>query len=170
MKKTVLLIMAVFTMSATLQAQKVGYVNTQTILKEIPEYNVAQQQIERMQKQYEAQVQTEMKKVEELYNRYQKEKGSMSQTERSEREKEIITLERAAKEMQRNFFGQEGAMAVRSKELLDPVMKKVQSIVKEVADSEEIIIIFDISTAQGIIYNNPAYDLTRRVIDKINQY
>ncbi len=169
MKKTVLLIVMLLALSTTLSAQRVGYINSQTILNEMPEYISATQQIDRLRKQYESQVQAEMKKVEELYKKYQQDKNLLSQQLRSERENQIITLERSAKELQRELFGQEGAMAVRSKELIEPIMNRLQTVVKEVADREEIIMVFDISTLQGIIYNNTQYDLTQKVLTKLKE-
>ncbi len=134
--------------STIIKAQSFGYINTETILKAIPEYATAQQQIQRVKAQYDAEIEGELKKVEQLYNTYQSQKANLSQNERSLRENEIITKERAVKELQKKYFGQEGVMAAKSKEIMEPIMTKLKSAIEKVAQSEGFIIIFDIATAQ----------------------
>ncbi|MCK9305334.1 MAG: OmpH family outer membrane protein [Bacteroidales bacterium] len=170
MKKTFLLIITFLTISAgSLSAQRTGYINSQSVLNEVPEYVAATQQIERLRKQYESQVQSEMKRVEELYNKYQQQKNSLSQSQKREAESQIISLERSAKELQKSFFGQEGALSVRSRELLEPVMTRLETVVKEIAESEDLGMVIDISAMQGVIYYNPRYDLSKRVLEMMNQ-
>lgn len=168
MRKIILLTLVIFASSAIVKAQTFGYVNTEKILEKMPEYTNAQQQIDRLKKQYEAQIEAEMKVVESMYNQYQSEKQALSDTQRERRESEIINRERAAKELQKSYFGQDGTLSDRSKELLNPIKDRVQTAIEKVASEGGIILVFDIATAQGIIYNNPAYDLTPRVLKKLN--
>lgn len=168
MRRVILITLIVLASSAAVQAQSFGYVNTEKILEKIPEYTVAQQQIDRLKKQYDAQIEAEMKVVENLYNKYQSEKASLDQNQRQSRENEIISKERAAKDLQKSYFGQDGTLAAKSKELLNPIKDKVQAVIEKIAGESGIILVFDIATAQGIIYNNPAYDLTSKVLQKLN--
>ena len=168
MRKLFLLTLVILASSAFVKAQTFGYVNTDKILERIPEYNNAQQQIDRLKKQYEAQIDAELKVVESMYNQYQSEKQTLSGSQREMREGEIIKKERAAKELQKTFFGQEGALSKRSLELLTPIKDRVQAAIEKVAVEGGIILVFDIATAQGIIYNNPANDLTTKVLKKLN--
>jgi len=168
MRRIFLLSLVILASSTILQAQSFGYVNTEKILKAIPEYTTAQQQIERIKTQYETEIQGELKKVEQLYNTYQSQKVNLSQNERSIRENDIIVKERAAKELQKKYFGQEGTMAAKSKELLEPIMTKLKEAIEKVAQTEGIIIIFDIATSQGVVYNNPANDLSQKVLKVLN--
>lgn len=168
MRRVILFTLILLASAATVQAQTFGYVNTEKILEKIPEYIVAQQQIDRLKKQYDAQIEVEMKNIEALYNQYQSEKSPLSQNQREIREKEIITRERAAKELQKSYFGQEGTLAQKSKELLNPIKDRVQTAIEKIANEDGIILIFDIATSQGIIYNNPTYDLTAKVLQRLN--
>lgn len=168
MRKLFLVTLVILASSAFVKAQNFGYVNTDKILERIPEYNNAQQQIDRLKKQYEAQIDAELKVVESMYNQYQTEKQTLSGSQREMRESEIIKKERAAKELQKTFFGQEGALSKRSLELLTPIKDRVQAAIEKVAVEGGIILVFDIATAQGIIYNNPANDLTSKVLKKLS--
>lgn len=168
MRRIILLALIVLTSSSIVQAQAFGYVNTEKILEKIPEYAIAQQQIDILKKQYEAQIESEMKVVEALYNRYQSEKSTLSPAQRETRENEVITKERSAKELQRTYFGQEGTLSNKSKELLNPIKERVQTAIEQLAKENGIILVFDIATAQGIIYNNQAYDLSAKVLQRLN--
>ncbi|MEA5004865.1 MAG: OmpH family outer membrane protein [Rikenellaceae bacterium] len=168
MRRIFLLSLVILASSTIIKAQSFGYINTETILKAVPEYATAQQQIQRVKAQYDAEIEGELKKVEQLYNTYQSQKANLSQNERSLRENEIITKERAVKELQKKYFGQEGVMAAKSKEIMEPIMTKLKSAIEKVAQTEGFIIIFDIATAQGVVYNNPANDLSQKVIKLLN--
>ncbi len=168
MRRIFLLSLLILASSTIIKAQSFGYINTETILKAIPEYATAQQQIQRVKAQYDAEIEGELKKVEQLYNTYQSQKANLSQNERSLRENEIITKERAVKELQKKYFGQEGVMAAKSKEIMEPIMTKLKSAIEKVAQSEGFIIIFDIATAQGVVYNNPENDMSQKVIKLLN--
>ena len=79
-------------------AQKVGYVNTETILESVPEYKLAKEKLETLNKQYKAKVDNEYAAIEKLYNSYQQQKASLNSTQRQMKENEIIEKEKAAKE------------------------------------------------------------------------
>jgi outer membrane protein len=68
---------------------------------------------------------------------------------------------------QQDIFGQDGVMAVKSKELLNPIRDFVQKAIDEVAKETGTILIFDIATTQGIIFSDPKGDLTPRVLNKL---
>ncbi len=168
MRRIFLLSLVILASSTIIKAQSFGYINTETILKAVPEYATAQQQIQRVKAQYDAEIEGELKKVEQLYNTYQAQKANLSQSERSLRENEIIPQERAVKELQKKYFGQEGVMAAKSKEIMEPIMTKLKSAIEKVAQTEGFIIIFDIATVQGVVYNNPANDMSQKVIKLLN--
>ena len=169
MKRIFLLSLVVLASSTIMKGQSFGYVNSETILNALPQYKTAQQQIERIKSQFDAEIEKGLKEVEQMFNTYQSQKASLSQNERDQREKEIIMRERAVKDLQKKYFGQAGEMSARSKELLEPIMSKFNAAVEKIANSEGIIIIFDVATSPGIIYNNSAYDLSQKVIKLLNQ-
>ncbi len=167
MKKLVTIVAMITVMAVTALAQTVGYVNTETILSKIPEYNQAQQQLERLKSQYDTQFQSELKVIENLFAKYQQEKAQLNDMQRQMRENDIISRERTLKERQMEVFGNEGVMAARSKELLEPIKDLVLKAVESVAKESGVGMIFDISATQGVIYNDPKADLTNRVLDKM---
>ena len=86
MKK--LFVLAVASLIVCLQAsaqnvpQKCGYVNTETILNAIPEYKVATDKLQALGDQYQEAVKKDYAEIEKLYNTYQKQKASLSASQR----------------------------------------------------------------------------------------
>lgn len=167
MKKIAIIAVIMLSMSIAAVGQTTGFVNTETILAEVPEYVQAQQQLERLKSQYELQMQNQIKIIETLFSRYQSQKPTLGEMERQARENEIITKERAVKEKQQELFGQDGVMAVKSKELLDPIMDVVQKAVDQVAKDNGYLIVLDLASVQGVIYKDDRANLTPLVLKRL---
>lgn len=167
MRKIAIIAVIMLSISTAAVGQTTGYVNTEAILAEVPEYVQAKEQLERLQNQYELQMQNEVKVVEDLFTRYQAEKLTLSNVQREARENEIITKERAVKEKQQNIFGQEGIMAEQSKKLMEPIMEIVQKAIDQVAKENGYLIVIDLASLQGVIYKDARIDLNPLVIRKL---
>ena len=164
MKKILIIFVAVMSVAFQLNAQKVGYIDTEKILSSIPAYRSAQQQLESLSEQYQSVIEAEYAKVEALYNKYQQQKSNLTVQARQSRENEIIQKEQAVKELQKEYFGAEGAMQQYSARLLDPIKEKVDAAIAKVAQQGGYMVILDLASMQGVAYSNPAYDLSGEVI------
>lgn len=162
--KRFLFIAAAFLFAVQLNAQRVGFLDTEKILASIPEYNSAKSQLESLEKGYRTKVENEFAAIEKLYNTYQANKGTMSQVVRAQKENEIISKEEAAKKLQESYFGENGIMQKKSQELLSPIKERVQAAIERVAKSGGYMMIVDIASQSGVIYTNSQYDLSQEVI------
>ena len=162
--KRFLFIAAAFLFAVQLNAQRVGFLDTEKILASIPEYNSAKSQLESLEKGYRTKVENEFAAIEKLYNAYQANKGTMSQVVRAQKENEIISKEEAAKKLQESYFGENGIMQKKSQELLSPIKERVQAAIERVAKSGGYMMIVDIASQRGVIYTNSQYDLSQEVI------
>ena len=162
--KRFLFIAAAFLFAVQLNAQRVGFLDTEEILASIPEYNSAKSQLESLEKGYRTKVENEFAAIEKLYNAYQANKGTMSQVVRAQKENEIISKEEAAKKLQESYFGENGIMQKKSQELLSPIKERVQAAIERVAKSGGYMMIVDIASQSGVIYTNSQYDLSQEVI------
>ena len=144
--------------------QKIGYVNTETILAAIPEYKVASEKLETLSNQYQEKIKQEYSKIETLYNNYQKQKATLSAATRQAKENEIITKEREVKKLQQSYFGQEGQIQKKSEELIGPIKEKVQKAIDMVAEKGGYMLIIDIATSGGVVYAASDADLSQQVI------
>ena len=148
-------------------AQKFAFVDTDYILKNIPSYNAAQEELNKASEQWEAEVAVEYEAIEEMYKTYQSERVLLTDEMRSKREEEIITREREVKELQRKYFGPEGELFKKREELVKPIQDAIYKAVKELSAEGGYAVIFDTSSGASILYSNPRYDLSDEVLKKL---
>ena len=164
MKRICTVLIALFAGFGLLSAQKIAYINTETILNEIPAYLAAQQQLNALSDKYKATIETELGKVENLYQTYQSNRSTMSATQRQNAENEIIAKERVVQEKQKIYFGEEGIMAKKAEELLSPIRSDVDKAISEVARMNGCDLVIDLAAVQGVVYKNEALDLSKAVL------
>lgn len=164
MKKLLVLLLALTASLGTLCAQKIGYVNTDTILNGIPAYAAAQEQLNALSDKYRATIETEMGKIETLYQEYQNSRNSMSASARQNAEAEIIAKERVVQEKQKIYFGEDGIMAKRAEELLGPIRKQVDKAIADVARQGGYDLILDLAAMQGVVFKKAELDLSQQVL------
>lgn len=164
MRKLSLLFALLAVWSFGLNAQNIAFVNTETILESISEYNSAQEFLNNLSDKYKATLEQEIGKIDALYQNYQKNKASMSASQRAAAEEEIISKEKVVKEKQNIYFGEDGIMYRKSEELLSPIKQRVDAVIESVISEQGgVDLVIDIAVNQGIVYYNKARDLTEKV-------
>ena len=169
MKKIVIVITALLAFIGTLSAQKIAYINTEDILNEIPSYVSAQNQLNTLSDKYKAAIETELGKIESLYQVYQTSRGSMTAAQRKSAEDEIIAKERVVQEKQKIYFGEDGIMAKKAEELLAPIRDRVNRVIEAVAKKGGYDLVLDLAALQGVVYKRDAIDLTEIVTELVLQ-
>lgn len=164
MKRIAIAILAVLFATVCASAQKVGYIESQTILSQIPEYKTAQSKLELLSNQYQNEIQTKYKSIETLYNTYQESKSGMSATVRAQKEAQIISMEKDVKALEKKYFGQDGYMQKKSEELLNPIKDRIAEAIEKVAQQGNYSLILDISAMQGIAYAKQGDNLSSSVL------
>ena len=167
MKKGLLTLAFIVCVALTASAQKFAYVNTEYILKKIPAYKTAQDQLDRLTQQYEKEIEGRYQKLEELYKSYQADKVLLTEDMKQRRENEIITKEKEVKELQRTYFGQEGTLDKRKDELLKPIQEKISNAIKELATQDGYAVIFDSAANPSMLFTAPRYDLSDKILEKL---
>ena len=91
-------------------AQKFAMVDMEYIMKNIPAYETANDQVNQVSKKWQSEVDAQMQEVQKMYKNYQTELVFMSEDMKTKREEEIVTKEKAAQELKRKYFGPEGEL------------------------------------------------------------
>lgn len=169
MKKIALTLCLAFAAFIGAQAQNVCYIDTEEILATVPEYQKAQDQLNKLAETYRTALEEELSAVDKLYKDYQSRKASLSASERQRLEEEIITKEKAVKTKQNTYFGEDGVMANKSEELLAPIKEKLQAAIDAVAYRFNCSLIIDLAITTGIVYRDSRYDLTDEVIEYLKK-
>ncbi|WP_443939918.1 OmpH family outer membrane protein [Pedobacter sp. MW01-1-1] len=167
MKKS-LLIAFLICSSFGVFAQKFAYVDTEYILKNMPEYKSAMNQLDVASKQWQQQVDQNFSEIDRMYKAYQADQVLLTDDMRKRRENEIIEKEKKAKEFQRQKFGPDGELFQSRSALLKPIQDKVADVIKQIAKAKYLDFIFDKSSeATMMIYASSSYDLSNDVITKL---
>jgi outer membrane protein len=167
MKKIIL--SAFFTLLAFsyAHAQRFAYVDSDYILKHMPEYISAQKQLNALSDEWQKEVDGKFEDVDRLYKAYQADQVLMTPEMKKRREAEIADKEKAAKDFQRSKFGPDGELTQRSNALIKPIQDRIAKAVQAVAESDDLDMIFDKNSEVIMMYANPRYDKSAEVITKL---
>lgn len=163
MKKMVLT-MALVLMGAAAMAQNCIVVNSEKVFKSIAAYNTAIEELDQLAKNYEEWVEAKFEEVESLYNNYQQQKASLSQTTRQQWESVILQKEQQANEYQEELFGQEGTLMKQRIEKIKPIQEKVFAAIEAYAKQVGAQVVIDSANNPTLLYSAAAVDRTNEVI------
>jgi outer membrane protein len=167
MKKFVITLVAAFLFTGISFSQKFAFVDSEYILQNIPSYNAAQQELNKVSELWEVEISTEYEEIEKMYKTYQSERVLLTDEMRSKREEEIMAKELEVKELQRKYFGQEGDLYKKREELVKPIQDALYKALKEISAEGGYAVIFDSASGASILYSNPRYDLSDEVLKKL---
>lgn len=148
-------------------SQKFGYVDTDYILKKMPEYAEAQKEIDKLSTSWQQEIMTMSKDIEAMYNDLQAEEVLLTPEMKKERESLIARKEAELKAYQKKIFGFEGLLFLKKKELIKPVQDKVFEAVERVCKEQKLTIMFDKASDIVMIYTDPRHDYTDYVLEEL---
>ena len=156
-----------FLLSIESKSQKFGYVNSDFILNNMPEYKEAMSEIDNLSKAWE-------KEVSEMYDILEKKEIILKNEEilltKEMYEEKRIQLDEEWKEVreyQQKVFGFEGLYFLKKKELIEPIQDILFESVEKVAKKNRLQIIFDKSSEPILLYTNPIHDYTDYVMEDL---
>jgi len=167
MKKILFILGFTFLAITTAFAQRFAYVDSDYILKHMPEYASAQRQLEAMSAQWQKDVDTKYQEIDRLYKAYQADEVLMTPDMKKRRQAEIDDKQKSAKEFQRQKFGPDGELAQKSNEIIKPIQEKMIKAIQAVAENDDIDMIFDKNSEVMMLYANPRYNKSDDVIIKL---
>lgn len=166
MKKHLLLLTLLMTVSLGASAQKFALVDMQYILKNIPNYEMMNEQLETVSKRWQQEVKTLQDEAEMLYKKYQSDLVFLTSEQKRDREQTIIQTEQKAADLQGKYFGPEGELFKKRSEMIKPLQDEIWQAIKEIAQQNSFQLVLDRSTS-GIVFANPAIDISDQVLSKL---
>jgi len=167
MKKILFILGFTLLAVTTAFAQRFAYVDSDYILKHMPEYASAQRQLEALSTQWQKDVDARYQEIDRLYKAYQADEVLMTPDMKKRRQAEIDDKQKSAKEFQRQKFGPDGELAQKSNEIIKPIQEKMTKAIQAVAENDDIDMIFDKNSEVMMLYANPRYDKSADVIIKL---
>jgi outer membrane protein len=168
MKKIISILFLVGLLSSHLSAQlKIGYIDSDTIMDNLPDVQDARQKLDAMIRDW----QTELRNMEAEHKKkkddFDKRNLVMTDQTRNEAEKELADLERNISDFRDKKFGPKGELFQKQDELMKPLQNKIFNVIQEIAADEDFDYVFDRSGDIIFLYAKPEYDLTAKVLEQL---
>ena len=121
---------------APIAAQKfsVAYVDMQYILKNLPQYETANEQLNMFSKRWQKDIDAAQNEAKILATNYQTEQIFLSAEMKERREAEILAKEQEVLELKRKYFGQDGEWYKKRESLLKPIQDEVYNAIQDIAN------------------------------------
>ena len=151
----------------SVSAQKFALVDMEYILKNIPAYERANEQINQVSKQWQAEVDALSTEAQTLYKNYQNEVVFLSKEQKKQRQDAIVEKERQAAELKKQYFGPEGELFKKRTALMSPIQEEIYSAIKDIADLRGYQLVLDRASDSGILFGSPKIDISSEVLRKL---
>jgi outer membrane protein len=163
MKK--MMITALFAVVAlTAHAQKFALIDMEYILKNIPAYEFANEQLNQASKKWQAEVEALNTQAQTLYKNYQNEVVFLSQEQKKAKQEEIMNKEKEASDLRKKYFGPEGELFKKRESLITPIQDDIYNVVKQISEQRGYSLVLDRASDSGIIFASPKIDISAEVI------
>ncbi len=147
--------------------QRIAFIDSEAILNRIPEYATVQQQIDRTAKEWETELETKKKEVDEMFRQYQSRELLYTNDERRRKREEIVRAEEEIERLRMKYFGPEGDLFTQQDKLMRPLQERILTAVEEVATSEGYDYVFDRSGDFLFLYAREQHDISEKVLQEI---
>ena len=154
-------------MAITANAQKYALIDMEYILKNVPAYERANEQLNQVSKKWQAEVEALNIEASTMYKNYQNEVVFLSQEQKKAKKEAIMNKEKEASELKKKYFGPEGELFKKREALMGPIQEEIYNAVKEVSDLRGYSLVLDRASNSGIIFGSPKIDISNEVLKKL---
>ncbi len=167
MKKFLILLVLSILWGSTGWAQKIGYTDMEFITSKMPEYQLAQTEMKKFSDKWASEIRDKFAEIDRMQRAYMAEEILLTEDLKRKRQSEIKEKELEAGEYNSKIFGMEGLLFQKKKELMKPVMEKVQRAITKVCAQRRLDFMFDKSSDIGMLYTNPKHDYSDYVMEEL---
>lgn len=154
-------------MAITANAQKYALIDMEYILKNVPAYERANEQLNQVSKKWQAEVEALNIEASTMYKNYQNEVVFLSQEQKKAKQEAIMNKEKEASELKKKYFGPEGELFKKREALMGPIQEEIYNAVKKVSDLRGYSLVLDRASNSGIIFGSPKIDISNEVLKKL---
>ena len=166
MKKLIITcLVAIVSLAA--HAQKFALIDMEYIMKNIPAYERANEQLNQVSKKWQAEVEALSNEAATMYKNYQNEVVFLSQEQRKAKQEAIMKKEKDAGELKKKYFGPEGELYKKRESLIAPIQEAVYNAVKELSEQRGYSLVLDRASDTGIILGSPKIDISNDVLGRL---
>lgn len=164
---------AVLTLSLTAiapqqaRAQKFALIDMEYVMKNIPAYERANEQLNQVSKKWQAEVEALNTEATTMYKNYQNELVFLSAEQKKQKQEQIMQKEKEASDLKKKYFGPEGELFKKREALMTPIQDEVYNAVKEISDLRGYSLVLDRASDTAIIFGSPKIDISNEVLAKL---
>ena len=148
-------------------AQKFALVDMDYILKHIPAYERANEQLSQVSRKWQAEVDALTTEAQTMYKTYQNEVVFLSAEQKKAKQDAIMEKEKQAAELKRKYFGPEGELFKKRTSLMTPIQDEIYNAIKDISELRGYQLVLDRASDTGIIFGSPKIDISNEVLGKL---
>ena len=165
--KKIMLMLVMAGVAVTANAQKFALMDMEYILKNIPAYERANEQLNQVSKKWQAEVEAINTEATTMYKNYQNEVVFLSQEQKKAKQEQIMQKEKEAADLKKKYFGPEGELFKKRESLMSPIQEEIYNAVKEISDLRGYSLVLDRASDTSIIFGSPKIDISNEVLEKL---
>lgn len=166
---SVLLIAANLSVAHGQRGARMGYIDMEYILENVPEYQEAKNQLSSKVDRWKRELEKMLQEIEQLKLNLSNERILLTKELIEEQEEEIKILEDEMIAYQQNRFGPGGDLDVQRRQLVQPIQDQVFNLVQELAEAKKYDFIFDKSADVVMLFAAKRNDVSDQVLRSINR-
>ncbi|WP_397364785.1 OmpH family outer membrane protein [Olleya sp. R77988] len=172
MKLKVLIVLVMLAAGFTANAQRgvrIGYIDTEYILENIPEYTEATSQLESKVQKWKKEIEGKLNEVKLKREALNNEKALLTKELIEEREEDIVFEEKEILDYQQKRFGPQGDLMIQKRQLMQPVQDQIFQAVQDIAKAKKYDFVFDKSADVVMLYSAERFDMSEQIIRTISR-
>lgn len=167
MKQILLVAIALIAGAGAVNAQKFALVDMEYILKNIPAYEMANEQLNQVSQRWQREVDEVKKEADTMYKNYQSDMVFLTDDQKKKKQEEIVAKEKEASQLQYKYFGPQGELFKKRQSLIKPIQDDIYNAIKKLSDERGFQAVFDRASSESIIFASPRIDVSNEVLSKL---
>ncbi len=148
-------------------SQKIALVDMEYILKNVPSYESANEQLNQVSKKWQKEIDTMKEEIETMYKNYETQSVFLSDDMKKKAEDDIVEKEKTLNTLKRKYFGPDGEFYKKRESLMKPIQDEIYNAVKSVAEEKQYQMVLDRASGANIIFASPKIDVSDDVLTKM---
>ncbi len=167
MKKLVIYVLLCFVCSTITYGQKIGYCDMEYIVSKMPDYQKAKEEMNVFSEKWAKEIKDKFAEVDRKQREFMAEEMLLTDDLKKKKQEEISRVEQEARDYNNRIFGMEGLLFEKKKELMKPILEKIQRAADKVSIQKRVDFLFDKSGGVSMIYTNPRHDYTDYIMEEL---
>ena len=148
-------------------AQKFAMVDLEYILKNVPAYETANEQLNQISAKWQAEVKEKQTEIQTMYKNYNTESVFLSDEMKKKRETEIVNAEKSLNELRSKYFGPQGELNKKRESLIKPIQDEIYNAIKNISELKGYQLVLDRASGMDIIFASPKIDISDDVLSEM---